>query len=95
MKIIWHPSAIDDLEDILDYIAAHNHEAASATLALITGNISALAEQPFMGRTGRVAGTRELVIGGTPYVVAYETRDEVVSILTVLHGARRWPETFQ
>ena len=95
MKIIWHPSAIDDLEDILDYIAAHNHEAASATFALITGNISALANQPFMGRAGRVPGTRELLIGGTPYVVAYEIRDEIVAILTVLHGARRWPETFQ
>jgi len=95
MRIIWHPSAIDDLEDILDYIATHNHEAASAIFALNTGNISALANQPFMGRVGRVSGTRELVVSGTSYVVAYEIRDEVVLILTVLHGARRWPETFQ
>jgi toxin ParE1/3/4 len=94
MRIVWHPSAIDELEDILDYIAAHNQSAACATCELIAGNVSALANQPFMGRAGRVAGTRELVISGTSYLVAYEIRDDVVFILTILHGARRWPEAF-
>lgn len=95
MKILWHPSAIDDFEDVLDYLGSRNEKAASATYALIVGNIEALAEQPFMGRVGRVANTRELVISGTSYVVAYEIRDEIVSILAVLHGARRWPNAFE
>jgi len=48
---------------------------------------------PRMGRIGRIAGTRELVLSGTPYVVIYDLRnmDEQIYILRVLHGARRWP----
>jgi toxin ParE1/3/4 len=43
-----------------------------------------------MGRPGRVQGTRERVITGTPYLVVYRVRHEV-EILRVLHGAMRWP----
>ena len=42
-----------------------------------------------IGRPGRDAGTRELIV--TPYVVVYEVRrdrDELV-ILGVFHGARK------
>lgn len=47
------------------------------------------------GRTGRVSDTRELVIAGTPYVVAYRiTHQSEVQILAVLHGKRRWPDAF-
>ena len=43
-------------------------------------------------RPGRVAGTRELVITGTPYVAAYAVTAETIRILRVLHGAQRWPD---
>jgi plasmid stabilization system protein ParE len=45
-----------------------------------------------MGRSGRVAGTRELVIAGTPYLVAYRVEAKAVVILAVIHGAQRWPD---
>ena len=44
------------------------------------------------GRPGRVAGTRELVVTGTPYVAAYQVTRETVRILRVLHGAQQWPD---
>jgi toxin ParE1/3/4 len=47
-----------------------------------------------MGRPGRVTGTRELVVDGTPYILPYRVRNRVVQILRVLHGARRWPQRF-
>ena len=49
-----------------------------------------------MGREGRVPGTRELIIPGTPLIVPYRLHDQDgrVEILTVLHAARRWPEWF-
>ncbi|MDB5571288.1 MAG: addiction module toxin, RelE/StbE family [Hyphomicrobiales bacterium] len=46
------------------------------------------------GRPGRVAGTRELLVAGAPYVVAYRVNGAVIDILGVLHTARRWPEAF-
>lgn len=47
-----------------------------------------------MGRPGRVPDTRELVIAGTPYVMAYRIEGAQVHIVAVIHGARRWPEHF-
>jgi toxin ParE1/3/4 len=54
--------------------------------------IETLCDHPHLGRPGRVAGTRELVIAETPYVVPYRVVDDGVEILAVIHGARRWPD---
>jgi len=42
----------------------------------------------------RVGGTRELVITGGPFIVAYRIRREQIQIRAVLHGARKWPKKF-
>jgi len=39
-----------------------------------------------------VPGTRELIINGTPYLVAYRIRDDTVRIVRVIHGSRQWPD---
>ncbi|MGO4728142.1 MULTISPECIES: type II toxin-antitoxin system RelE/ParE family toxin [unclassified Inquilinus] len=44
-----------------------------------------------MGRPGRLRNTRELVVNHTPYVVAYRIDESAVTILRVMHGARKWP----
>jgi plasmid stabilization system protein ParE len=44
---------------------------------------------PASGRPGRLRGTRELVVTGTPYIAAYRVVDDMVTILRVLHGARQ------
>jgi len=33
-----------------------------------------------------------LVVSGTPYIVPYRVRGEVLEVLRVLHGAMRWPD---
>ena len=55
----------------------------------------ALATHPHLGRAGRIAGTRELVVAQTPFVVPYRVVGDDVQILAVFHGARRWPEGFE
>jgi plasmid stabilization system protein ParE len=52
-----------------------------------------LVDFPASGRVGRIAGTRELVINGTPYIAAYAVTETAVRVLRVLHGAQEWPET--
>jgi toxin ParE1/3/4 len=47
---------------------------------------------PRRGRTGRKEGTRELVLTQLPYLVVYEVGEQSVTVLRILHGARKWPE---
>jgi len=54
--------------------------------------VQRLATTPALGRPGRVAGTRELVVPGTPYIVPYRITGDIVQIITVLHSAQRWPD---
>jgi toxin ParE1/3/4 len=49
---------------------------------------------PKIGKIGRVAGTRELVVPDTPYVVAYAIPGNDLYILAILHGNQRWPTRF-
>ena len=94
MRITWHRRARQDLRDLRVYIAAEEPRAARAVAQRILVAVARLAEQPGLGRRGRVPDTRELVISGTPYIAAYRVVGDTVVILRVLHGAQRWPEQF-
>jgi toxin ParE1/3/4 len=94
MKVRWLLKAVNDLEDLHEYIAADDLTAASRQLELILKAAARLSENTNMGRHGRVKGTRELVIPKTPYIAAYRIKGDVVEILRVLHGARKWPKRF-
>jgi toxin ParE1/3/4 len=94
MKIRYLRRALRDLDALQDYIAGDNPSAAEKTVLTIRRHIGRLAEQPRLGRPGRTAGTRELAVPGTAYVVAYRVTDETVDVLAVVHGARIWPHSF-
>lgn len=83
--------ALRNLREEFDYIAQDDPQAASRVVAKVEAAVALLAEQPALGRTGRVPGTRELVIPETPYVVPYRVRGQRVEILRVFHARRRWP----
>ena len=92
LRLEYAPRHFRRLEDVYDWIARDNPTAARRTVARIRAAVERLATTPGLGRPGRVAGTRELIITGTPYIVAYRATDEAVQVITVLHGARKWPE---
>jgi plasmid stabilization system protein ParE len=56
---------------------------------LATANL--LRDQPGLGRPGRIRGTRELIVPGTPYLIPYRVRRHHLEIIAVFHGRRRWP----
>ena len=82
------------LEDIHERITADNPAAAARVIQRIRTAVERLREFPALGRPGRVLGTRELVIPGTPFIVPYRVVDDAVQIITVMHGAQRWPDRF-
>ena len=94
-KIHWTKLASNDLDGIAAYIGQDSPAAAVRVILEIIDRVeSFLIEQPGSGRAGRVLGTRELVIGNLPYVVAYRVRDFDLEIIRVLHTSRRWPSDF-
>lgn len=94
MRVRWTETAAKALEDIQDQIAENNRRAAFEVAQRIRVVTDFLRDHPKIGRTGRAAGTFELVIPGIPYVVPYRIRNQEVQILTVYHTSRRWPESF-
>lgn len=71
MKLVWSPYAVSDRDAIFSHIEADNPRAAVRVDEQIAAAIQRLIEFPESGRPGRIAGTRELVVPRTPYIVAY------------------------
>ena len=94
LKLRWTSLAIKDLDNAYDFIAADRPRAAAVTLGKIEAAIQQLRSFPRMGRTGRIRGTREIVVSGTPFVIAYRPGNEHLDLLAIMHGARKWPDSF-
>ena len=92
MNIVWSPRAIEHLAHLRAYIAQDNPKAANRVAAAMLDAVERLAELPNLARPGRVAGTRELVVKGTPYVIPYRLRGDRLEILAVFHGRQKWPK---
>jgi toxin ParE1/3/4 len=94
VRVRWLRTALANLDAEGEYIAEDNPAAAGRVVQRILRAVDLLKENPAMGRPGRVAGTRELVVPEAPYLVPYQVRGEVVEILRVFHAARKWPGRF-
>jgi toxin ParE1/3/4 len=92
LKIQITKPATTDLQEIDNYIRQDNPAAAARTVVRVLEAIGYLATYPTMGRLGRVPKTRELVINGTPFIVVYQVRQQIIFVLRVLHAARKWPQ---
>ena len=94
MRVRWLRSALANLDAEAEYIARDKPLAAARVVSTISKAVDKLRRHPALGRPGRVPGTRELVVPGTPYIVPYRVREDAVEILRVFHAARRWPSKF-
>jgi addiction module RelE/StbE family toxin len=90
LRLLWTPEAEQDRIDIWDYIAADNPTAAVRMDELFSAAATRLLEHPKLGKAGKNAGTRELVVHEN-YRLVYEIAHDVIWILTLLHAARLWP----
>lgn len=94
MTVVWSPRAIEHLAHLRAYIAQHDPKAANRIATTLLQAVERLVELPGLGRPGRVAGTRELVVHRTPYVIAYRLRGDRLEIIAVFHGRQKWPKDF-
>ena len=92
MQLKWLRTALRNLDEEAAFIAADDPKAAQLVVSRILNAVAVLAEQPGIGRPGRVPGTRELVVTKTRYLIPYRVRGKVIEILRVFHTSRRTPK---
>jgi len=92
LKIFWLEKAAIDLEQAYEFILFDNPPAAKNEVNKVLQAVQLLSMNPALGKAGRVAKTRELVVAGTPYIVIYRAKGNHLEILRIFHGARQWPE---
>ena len=91
MNIVWSPRAVSHLSGLRACIARERPDAVGRVAGTILDGVERLAEWPNLGRPGRAAGTRELVVPGTPYIIPYRLRGERLEVIAVFHGRQKWP----
>jgi toxin ParE1/3/4 len=93
MKIVWSRRALRHLVALRDQIAKDSPTSAAQVASRILKSVDMLAAHPHIGRPGRLAGTRELVVAGTPYIIPYRIKEGGLELIAVFHGRQTWPES--
>jgi toxin ParE1/3/4 len=94
MRSVWTPRALRDVADVLTHIAKEDPGAAGRLNERLLDLVeTTLTAQPNIGRPGRVAGTREMVVHPS-YILAYRVEGAVLQLLAFRPAARLWPDQF-
>ena len=75
MRVRWLSAALTDLEDA---VRSKSPDAAEPIVERTIESVYRLETFPSMGRRGRVTGTRELVVSGTPFIVPYRVKGQEI-----------------
>ena|SRR5688572_5693105 len=89
-RYAFHPEAFADLDEIWEYIAGDNIDAADRVLADIHSTLTALAASPRIGHRRPDLTERPLRfhVARNEYLVAYAPDVKPLWIVAVLHGRR-------
>jgi toxin ParE1/3/4 len=93
-EVIYFRKAQEDIDDITYYIAQDNLEAAVAFFEAVESTCAMLSTMPDIGsardyRNPRFAGLRMFPVKRyEKYLIFYESSDEELLVVRVLHGAR-------
>jgi len=88
-RITYAPAAVDDLCNIVSFIAQDNPDAAHNWLQRIAEVCELLAENPMIGEERRdfsVLGCRCFTVGN--YVVFFRPVNDGVEVARIVHGRR-------
>lgn len=83
--------ALADREAILDHIAQDNMTAAIELDLAFEAKAELARQRPALYKTGRMKGTREIVVRPN-YVMVYRVLPDAVEVLRVLHASQQWPK---
>jgi toxin ParE1/3/4 len=88
MRIRWTPPAVTDMQGISDYLKDHTPRYRQPTMRKLYEKIHGLKEKPYIGRPGRIEGTRELLFSPMPYIVVYRVMEQTIEIWRIWHSSQ-------
>lgn len=92
MKLAFSRFALAELDEILAYVAERSPLGASHVEARMRRAFDHIAHYPEAAEeVAQRPGVRRLPLARYPYVIYYEVGAGEVTILRILHGARRQP----
>lgn len=90
-KVIWSPSALNDIDAIAEHIARDSIDRAALFVSRISETTDQLQKFPLSGCVIPEIGDkscREIIYGS--YRIMYRVEDNDVWVTGVVHGARDW-----
>ncbi|HGS6999755.1 TPA: type II toxin-antitoxin system RelE/ParE family toxin [Klebsiella pneumoniae] len=90
LPVKWTDNAKQSLYALIGFIAEQNPFAAESLLHQIEDSTLPATSHPYIFRSGRVHGTREIVAHPN-YVVVYRVQAECIEVLDVLHARQEYP----
>ena len=93
---VLSPDALQDLQDVWDFIALDNANAADQLEDEFFNAFEKLARRPRMGHTRSDVTEREVRFWPTgSYLMVYREGPAALQILAILHGSRDIPEVIR
>ncbi len=91
MRIRWTPLAAADMHSISEYLKEHHPPYRQPTLRKLYEKIRGLKDTPYLGRPGRVEGTREILFPPMTYVAVYRVQQQSFEIWRIYHTSQNRP----
>lgn len=91
LPITWRKRAKRNLASIIEFIANENPAAAIKIKNIIQDAILPVAEHPYLYKSGRISGTRELVAHPN-FILVYRITNTAVEVVSVLHSRQEYPK---
>jgi plasmid stabilization system protein ParE len=86
---VLHPQAYADLDEIWEYIAADNLDAADRVREEIYETIQSIVQFPYVGHSRADLTSKPLRFQTVrEYVIAYAPEEKPLAVIAVLHGRR-------
>jgi plasmid stabilization system protein ParE len=76
------------MKGISDYLKHHSPQFCQPTMRKLYEKIRSLKETPYIGRPGRIEGTRELLFSPMPYIVVYRVMEQTIEIWRIWHTSQ-------
>ncbi len=90
-KVIWSENALEDIEQISEFISKDSSDRAALFVGRIIDATERLLEYPYSGRSipeVKKEEYSEIIYGA--YRIMYKLEQEEILILAVIHSARDW-----